>query len=57
MDGASFILDGDFGNDEKEIFQNLIQTIPTNVIGWNKDDLFSNKMSTLLYNHFEIFGL
>lgn len=53
MDGASFILDGDFGNDEKEIFQNLIQTIPTNVIGWNKDDLFSNKMSTLLYNHFE----
>lgn len=51
VDGASFALDGDFGKTAEERFNQVIPLFPINVVSWFKDDLFSKKMSKLLYNH------
>jgi len=51
IEGAGFILaDGFFGSDE-EIYKQVLLNIPGNIIRWYKDDIFSRKMSTLLYKH------
>ena len=51
LEGASFILSDNFKGTHEEKFNALIQMIPTNVVGWYKNDLYSKKMGTLLFNH------
>ena len=53
LEGASFILGDYFGEDNEEKTKNIISQIPTNIVDWYKDDLFSKKMSTLLFNHID----
>jgi len=51
LDGASFVLAENFGETIEERFRRIISLIPSNIVSWYKDDLFSKKMSSLLYNH------
>lgn len=51
LEGASFVLNGSFGESSEEKFNKIIQVIPTNIVAWYKDDLFSKKMGTLFYKH------
>ena len=53
MDGATFVLTKDFDSCSsfEEKVGAIIKQIPSNVVGWYKDDLFSKKMGPLLYNH------
>jgi len=51
LEGASFVLNDDFGNTHEEKIRNIISQIPTNVVDWYRDDLFSKKMTSLLLNH------
>lgn len=51
LDGASFVLNGSFGETEEERLNRIIPVIPTNIVSWYRDDLFSNRMGTFLYNH------
>lgn len=53
VDGASFVLSGGFSNKPEERFNQLLPLIPINVVGWFKDDLFSKRMGTLLFNHID----
>ena len=51
VDGATFTLYGNFGESDEERFNRIIQVIPSNVVGWFKNDLFSKKMGSLLFKH------
>lgn len=51
LDGASFVLNSSFGETEEERLNKIIPVIPTNIVFWYRDDLFSNRMGTFLYNH------
>lgn len=51
LDGASFVLQDNFGETYEQRLTTLIAFIPTNIVNWYKDDLFSTKMSSLLVNH------
>lgn len=54
LEGASFILNvHDFDISEEKRFYQIIETIPTNIVGWYEHDLFTNKMKSLIYNHLE----
>lgn len=54
LEGATFSLsESEFKGSEEEIFYSIIEQIPTNIMGWYKDDIFSNKMAPLLYDFFE----
>jgi hypothetical protein len=53
FEGAAFQLIGDFGNTEVERANRIIQVIPTNIVGFFMDDLFSSKIGPLLYEQFE----
>lgn len=53
FDGAGFSLSSGFKKTPEERFDQLIHAIPTNVVGWYMDDLFSKKMGTLLYKHLD----
>lgn len=53
VDGANFTLDDTFSGTIDDIFEQLIPTIPINVIDWFKNELFSKKMGTLFYNNSE----
>jgi len=53
LEGASFVLNGEFGKSREERFNQIIQIIPTNVVGWYKNDLFSKKMGKLLFKHID----
>ncbi|MGI2259083.1 S1 family peptidase [Shewanella sp. GXUN23E] len=48
VDGATFILGSDFKGDFKQKFMSLLPGIPTNVINWFQDDIFSKKMGSLI---------
>lgn len=48
VEGASFTLYGDFGKEKMEIFQNIIKLIPTNINTWFGDDIYSEKIGTML---------
>lgn len=51
LDGATFVLNGEFNESPEQRFNQILQILPTNVVGWFRDDLFSGKMGTLLYKH------
>lgn len=53
IEGASFILNGDFGKTPEERFNQIISLLPINIVGWFKDDLFTKRMGTLLFSHLE----
>jgi SIR2-like domain len=48
FDGTGFSLVGDFGNTEEERLQNILNSLPINVVNWYKEDIFSQKMGLLL---------
>ena len=45
--GAKFRLEGDFSEEFKECVIQIICAIPLNIIGWYKDDFFSEKRSAM----------
>ncbi len=47
-DGTGFILAGNFGDTPKQRFIKILCEIPSNVVSWFEDDLFSRKMGPLL---------
>ncbi len=52
FDGASFVLDGDFGSTMKERVLKILMEIPGNVVKWSRDDLHSQKMGPLFLDVF-----
>ena len=52
FDGISFLLAGNFGDTPEERLRSILIEIPTNVVSWYKDDLFSQKMGPLLIEQF-----
>ncbi|RFZ90408.1 hypothetical protein D0C36_21690 [Mucilaginibacter conchicola] len=53
VEGASFVLAGDFGESFEERITKIFQVIPANVVGFFKDDIFSTKIAPLLYDEFK----
>ena len=51
--GAGFTLSDNFGETEEERAKNILFVILTNVVSFFKDDIFSSKISPLLYYAFE----
>lgn len=52
--GTMFNLDDSIRNkDIKDRFSIILNVLPMNVVSWYKDDLFSKKMSSLLYKHID----
>jgi len=49
FEGAAFELDGDFGKSFEERLNRIVQVLPTNVVGYFQDDLYSPKMAPLFY--------
>ncbi|SER76252.1 Calcineurin-like phosphoesterase [Nitrosomonas sp. Nm51] len=47
-DETRFVLSSDFGDTPEERFFNLLMAIPSIIVNWSKDDLFSKKMGPLL---------
>ncbi|MBP6188031.1 MAG: metallophosphoesterase [Azonexus sp.] len=50
FDGAAFRLSNDFSKSPEERFLQILQVIPSNIVNWTKDDLFSQKMGPLLFD-------
>ncbi|CZF85016.1 S1 family peptidase [Grimontia marina] len=53
VDGARFGLKDCFSDDSTEAMMELIPVIPTNVIRWFQDDIFSKKMGSFFYKNFK----
>jgi hypothetical protein len=53
FDGAGFYLSDEFPGTTEERINRIILVNPTNVIGFFKDDLFSDKMGPLLFDSIE----
>lgn len=51
--GAGFLLSDNFGTTEEERARNILFVILTNVVGFFKKDIYSSKISPLLYDAFE----
>lgn len=51
--GAGFLLSDNFGTTEEERARNILFVILTNVVGFFKEDIYSSKISPLLYDAFE----
>jgi len=52
-EGATFWLGDGFGDTFTERLPKIIQALPTNVVGFYKDDLASGKIGPLLFDHLE----
>jgi hypothetical protein len=50
--GAAFELDGNFGETFEERLNTIVQVLPTNVVGYFQDDLYSPKIGPLFYDCF-----
>lgn len=51
FDGAGFYLVSGFSDDKEERFMQILTELPTNVVSWYRDDIFSQKMGPLLIQH------
>lgn len=51
--GAAFELNGDFGETFEERLNRIVQVLPTNVVGYFQDDLYSPKIGPLFYDCFK----
>jgi hypothetical protein len=49
-DGAGFMLTGNFGDTVEKRALEILESIPSNVVRWSIDDLYSKKMGALLGN-------
>lgn len=52
FEGAGFELSGDFGETFEERMTRILQVLPTNVVGYFQDELYSPKIAPLLYDSF-----
>lgn len=52
FEGASFVLDGNFGETVQQRAMSILLEIPGNVVKWSKDDLNSQKMGPLFLDVF-----
>ncbi len=50
-DGAGFMLFGEYSDTPEERLNEILSALPTNVVDWYKDDLYSTKMAPLLFDH------
>lgn len=50
FEGQSFTLKGNFGSNKEEKINQILNSIPNNVVRFFKDDLFSNKLGALIFN-------
>jgi hypothetical protein len=50
FEGQSFALLGDFGANREERINTILNAVPNNVVRYFKDELFSNKIGSLLYH-------
>lgn len=50
--GAAFELYGDFGETFEERLNTIVQVLPTNIVGFFQDDLYSSKIGPLFYDCF-----
>jgi len=50
--GAAFELNGNFGETFEERLNTIVQVLPTNVVGYFQDDLYSPKIGPLFYDCF-----
>jgi len=50
--GAAFELYGDFGQNFEERLNRIVQVLPTNVVGYFQDDIYSPKIGPLFYDCF-----
>lgn len=53
FEGAAFELFGDFGETFEIRLNRIIQVLPTNVVGYFQDELYSPKIAPLLYESFQ----
>lgn len=53
VDGAGFVLFGNFGDIPEKRFNSIIGCIPQNIVNWHRSDLFSKKMGPLLKERIE----
>jgi predicted MPP superfamily phosphohydrolase len=53
FDGTNFTLIGSFGDTLEDRFNRLLHCIPSNVVNWYKQDIFSRKMGPLLIEGFQ----
>lgn len=51
VEGMNFVLDKSFSNDDIEGLNALLQVIPSNIVDWYKDHIYSKKMGPLLFSH------
>lgn len=52
FEGAMFELSGNFGETFEERMTTILQVLPTNVVGFFQDELYSPKIAPLLYDSF-----
>jgi hypothetical protein len=52
FDGYNYMLRGNFGETLAEKVKNILSSIPTNIVFFSQDDLFSQKMGPLLIGQF-----
>jgi len=52
FDGIFFFLADNFGDTPETRLRSIIMNIPTNIVSWYKDDLFSPKIGPLLIEQF-----
>jgi 3',5'-cyclic AMP phosphodiesterase CpdA len=52
-DGMGFYLDGEFGDTEEQRFIRILTCIPSNIMRWGREDLYSRKMAPLLVDRIE----
>ena len=50
--GVAFELNGNFGTTYEERLNKIVQVLPTNVVGYFQDDLYSPKIAPLFYDCF-----
>ncbi len=50
FEGQHFFLSGNFGDSREEKIHSILNVIPNNVVNFFKNELFSNKIGSLLYN-------
>lgn len=53
FEGAAFELDGDFGETFEERLSLILQVLPTNIVGYFKEELYSPKIGPLLFDSFK----
>ncbi|ALJ00052.1 hypothetical protein [Rufibacter tibetensis] len=54
FEGAAFELNGNFGSTFEERLTKILTVLPTNIIGYFKEDLYSPKIAPLLYEKFNL---